>query len=85
MKNELSANTQAILLLTAPLIAGRSEEPAGLLTLGEYKKLARHQELLKLLGLNEEEKEASDPDELLQRFIESDFDPKEFDSRYKED
>jgi len=49
------------------------------------KKLARHQELLKLLGLSEEEKEASDPDELLQRFIESDFDPKEFDSRYKED
>ena len=49
---------------------------------------ASHQELLKLLkllGLNEEEKEASDPDELLQRFIESDFDPKEFDSRYKED
>nr|WP_321241630.1 Der GTPase-activating protein YihI [uncultured Tolumonas sp.] len=49
------------------------------------KKLARHQELLKLLGLNEEEKAASDPDELLQRFIETDFDPKEFDSRYKED
>lgn len=49
------------------------------------KKLARHQELLKLLGLNEEEKEASDPDELLQRFIESDFDPNQFDSRYKED
>ena len=49
------------------------------------KKLARHQELLKLLGLNEEEKEASDPDELLQRFIETDFDPKEFDSLYKKD
>jgi ribosome assembly protein YihI (activator of Der GTPase) len=49
------------------------------------QKLARHQELLKLLGLNEEEKEASDPDELLQRFIETDFDPKEFDGRYKED
>lgn len=49
------------------------------------KKLARHQELLKLLGLNEEEKQASDPDELLQRFIESDFDPKEYASRYKED
>jgi len=45
------------------------------------KKLARHQELLKLLGLNEEEKAESDPDELLQRFIESDYDPKEFDGR----
>lgn len=49
------------------------------------KKLARHQELLKLLGLNEEEKEGSDPDELLQRFIDNDFDPNQFDSRYKED
>lgn len=39
------------------------------------KKLERHQELLKLLGLNEEEKEATDPDELLQRFIESEYDP----------
>ncbi len=49
------------------------------------KKLARHQELLKLLGLNEEEKEGSDPDELLQRFIDNDFDPNQFNSRYKED
>jgi Uncharacterized protein conserved in bacteria len=49
------------------------------------KKLARHQELLKLLGLNDEEDEAKDPDELLQRFIDSDFDPSQFDSRYKED
>lgn len=50
------------------------------------KKLARHQELLKLLGLNEEDKEgSSDQDELLQRFIDSDFDPNQFDSRYKED
>jgi predicted Rossmann fold nucleotide-binding protein DprA/Smf involved in DNA uptake len=41
MNNELSANTQAILLLTAPLIAGRSDDSAELLTPGEYKKLAR--------------------------------------------
>ena len=49
------------------------------------KKLARHQELLKLLGLGDDEKEGSDPDELLQRFIDNDFDPNQFDSRYKED
>lgn len=38
----LSANTQAILLLTAPLIAGRSSTSSDLLSLGEYKRLARH-------------------------------------------
>lgn len=38
----LSPNTQAILLLTAPLIAGRSTSSADLLTPGEYKRLARH-------------------------------------------
>jgi predicted Rossmann fold nucleotide-binding protein DprA/Smf involved in DNA uptake len=38
----LSANTQAILLLTAPLIAGREERSNDLLTAGEYKRLARH-------------------------------------------
>lgn len=38
----LSANTQAILLLTAPLIAGRGEPSGDLLTPGEYKRLARH-------------------------------------------
>lgn len=41
MNQELSPNTQAILLLTAPLLAGRqqksSEQP---LTFGEYKRLA---------------------------------------------
>lgn len=37
-----SPNTQAILLLTAPLIAGRSEPSPDLLTPGEYKRLARH-------------------------------------------
>ena len=38
----LSPNTQAILLLTAPLIAGRSTTSSDLLSLGEYKRLARH-------------------------------------------
>ena len=38
----LSPNTRAILLLTAPLLAGRGESSADLLTPGEYKRLARH-------------------------------------------
>lgn len=38
----LSANTQAILLLTAPLIAGRGPSSQDLLSPGEYKRLARH-------------------------------------------
>ena len=38
----LSPNTQAILLLTAPLIAGRGSASPDLLSLGEYKRLARH-------------------------------------------
>jgi predicted Rossmann fold nucleotide-binding protein DprA/Smf involved in DNA uptake len=42
MTPTLSANTQAILLLTAPLIAGRGSATQGLLTPGEYKRLARH-------------------------------------------
>jgi DNA processing protein len=42
MKPVVSANTQAILLLTAPLIAGRGVTSPDLLTPGEYKKLARH-------------------------------------------
>lgn len=41
MSMTLSPNTQAILLLTAPLIAGRGEPSTDLLTLGEYKRLAR--------------------------------------------
>jgi DNA processing protein len=41
MNNTLSPNTQAILLLTAPLIAGRGESSSDLLTLGDYKRLAR--------------------------------------------
>ena len=38
----LSLNTQAILLLTAPLIAGQGASSTELLTPGEYKRLARH-------------------------------------------
>ena len=38
----LSPNTQAILLLTAPLIAGRGTASSDLLSPGEYKCLARH-------------------------------------------
>lgn len=41
MNAELSSNTQAILLLTAPLLAGRGSGPAKLLTPGEYKRFAR--------------------------------------------
>ena len=37
----ISANTQAILLLTSPLHLGRSGQQAAILTPGEYKKLAR--------------------------------------------
>jgi predicted Rossmann fold nucleotide-binding protein DprA/Smf involved in DNA uptake len=42
MNAALSANTQAILLLTAPLISGRSDASPDLLTPGEYKRFARH-------------------------------------------
>lgn len=38
----LSSNTQAILLLTAPLIAGRGTASPDLLSPGEYKRLACH-------------------------------------------
>lgn len=40
MNEPLTPNTQAILLLTAPLIAGRGETSRELLSLGEYNKLA---------------------------------------------
>lgn len=43
MTPTLSPNTQAILLLTAPLIAGRGASSSSeLLSPGEYKRLARH-------------------------------------------
>jgi len=41
MNTSLPPNTQAILLLTAPLIAGRSDPSAELLSPGEYNRLAR--------------------------------------------
>jgi DNA processing protein len=42
MTPTLSPNTQAILLLTAPLIAGKGASSSELLTPGEYKRLARY-------------------------------------------
>lgn len=39
--NSISPNTQAILLLTAPLLVGRGSSSADLLTLKEYNRLAR--------------------------------------------
>ncbi len=41
MTRSISANTQAILLLTSPLIAGRGSLPPEILSAGEYKRLAR--------------------------------------------
>lgn len=41
MIDSLSPNTQAILLLIAPLIVGKGAPPKDLLTPGEYKRLAR--------------------------------------------
>ena len=41
MIEPLTPNTQAILLLTAPLIAGRGEPSCELLPLGEYNRLTR--------------------------------------------
>lgn len=41
MSKALSPNTQAILLLTAPLIAGRRDSSSDLLKPGEYKRLVR--------------------------------------------
>lgn len=47
MNPVLSPNGQAILLLTAPLIAGQSKSSADLLSPGEYKRLAQHLRELK--------------------------------------
>ena len=41
MSARLSSNTQAILLLTAPLIAGRGKPSTSPLGVGEYRRLAR--------------------------------------------
>lgn len=55
MSHSLSTNTQAILLLTAPLISGRGGSPADLLKPSEYKRLegllsARNREPADLLA-----------------------------------
>lgn len=42
MNGELSLNAQAILLLTAPLLAGKAKRSVKPLSLGEYQGLARH-------------------------------------------
>ena len=42
MRMSLLPNTQSILLLTAPLIAGRNKTSADLLTQSEYKRLAQY-------------------------------------------
>jgi DNA processing protein len=41
MMTPLTPNTQAILLLTAPLVAGRGDNSPDLLSLGEYNRIAR--------------------------------------------
>jgi len=41
MNSSVSSNTQAILLLTAPLMVGRGEYSSELLSPGEYNRLAR--------------------------------------------
>jgi ribosome assembly protein YihI (activator of Der GTPase) len=51
-------------------------------------RLARHQELLVALGIDDDDDEdevaePTSPDELLQRFINDDFDPSEIDPEYK--
>lgn len=52
MNRDLNANTQAILLLTAPLIAGKRENDAELLSLGDYNRLARKLREAKLQPAN---------------------------------
>lgn len=47
MNEALSPNTQAILLLTGPLMGGRGAAPSELLKLAEYNALARHLRELK--------------------------------------
>ena len=48
-------------------------------------KLARHQELLAELGIDDEDDEdqPASPEDLLQRFIDDDFDPSEIDPEFK--
>ncbi len=49
------------------------------------QKLERYQELLKLLGLNEDGETEASEDELLQRFIDSNYNPAEYSTNIKED
>ena len=42
MMSSLSPNTEAILLLTAPLIVGKATKSPDLLTPGQYTQLVRH-------------------------------------------
>jgi predicted Rossmann fold nucleotide-binding protein DprA/Smf involved in DNA uptake len=63
MTAPLSLNTQAILLLTAPLLAGQRENTEELLSLGDYNRLARSLREAKrqpsdLLGTGPEAKKA---------------------------
>lgn len=63
MSGTLSANTKAILLLTAPLLAARGKKTSGLLTASEYRKLAR---LLRDRGSEPADLLRSDADGLLE-------------------
>ena len=86
LEQELAAieNDERLNLLLDRLDEGQSvsaEDEAWLDT-----KLARHQELLAELGIDDEEdddEQAASPDDLLQRFIEDDFDPSEIDPEFK--
>lgn len=63
MSWNLSSNAKAILLLTAPLIAGRGGRQAELLTPGEYKRLARR---LREIGRQPSDLLAAGVDEVLE-------------------
>ncbi len=68
MSGDLSPNAQAILLLTAPLLVGRSRTSVAPLPLGDYNKLARHlhhndlqpEDLFRSAGLGELDRAWSD-------------------------
>lgn len=62
MNQALSLNTQAILLLTAPLIVGRGEQTFDLLKPSEYKRLALH---LREIQRQPADLLSSDPTEIL--------------------
>jgi DNA processing protein len=57
MTDRLSENTQAILLLTAPLMLGKGDATADLLKPAEYQKFARH-----LLGMGKQPADLLSPD-----------------------